>query len=390
LIAYNQYKDDLEYSDWITGVVVSLEEEISAARKEIVSDGYDMSIGELINLYKDKEIQIDPEFQRLFRWNLTRKTRFIESILLGLPLPPIFVYQSKSGVWELIDGLQRISTILQFVGILKNPEDDDKVLPSIELEGTRFLPSLANKKWLASSEEADDGIGTAWQIQIKRARMRVEILRQESDPQAKYELFQRLNTGGVTLSEQEVRNCVSIMLDRTFQTWLVSCADLPVFRTAICQTETAIEKQAHVELALRFFAFRHVAYSQGLEVHEYLDDALVKLINLTTFNRSAEYSIFERTFNILSSALGDSAFKRWNGSEFCGKFLQSVFEVVALGISINIDGIEALGNAKEAWIVERSKALWEDQTFAQNSGAGVRGTTRLAKLLPLANDFFRP
>lgn len=112
-----------------------LEEEINIARKEIVSDGYDMSIGELINLYKDDEIQIDPEFQRLFRWNLTRKTRFIESILLGLPLPPIFVYQSKNGVWELIDGLQRVSTILQFVGLLKDQKNPSSVMAPIELEG---------------------------------------------------------------------------------------------------------------------------------------------------------------------------------------------------------------------------------------------------------------
>ena len=367
---------------------MSLEEEIGVARKEIVSDGYDMSIGELINLYKEKEIRIDPEFQRLFRWNLTRKTRFVESILLGLPLPPIFVYQSKSGVWELIDGLQRVSTILEFVGILRDPNGVD--MPATELEGTRFLPSLANKKWAPSSEEADDGIGTTQQLQIKRARMRVEILKQESDPQAKYELFQRLNTGGESLSEQEVRNCVGIMLDRDFQTWLVKCADLPVFRTAICQTDTAIEKQAHIELALRFFAFRHVPYTQGLDVHEYLDDALVRLIKLETFDREAEFVVFERTFGLLVSALGDSAFKRWNGMEFGGKFLQSVFEVVALGTSKHIDDIETLGAVKEQWVIDRCKALWGDRTFAQYSGAGIRGTTRLTKLLPLASDFFKP
>lgn len=369
---------------------MSLEEEIGVARKEIVSDGYDMSIGELINLYRDNEIQIDPEFQRLFRWDLTRKTRFIESILLGLPLPPIFVYQAKSGVWELIDGLQRVSTILEFVGMLKKPNGAGELLPATELEGTRFLPSLANKKWAASSENGDDGIGTAQQLQIKRARMRVEILKQESDPQAKYELFQRLNTGGETLSEQEVRNCVGIMLDREFQTWLVACADLPVFRTAICQTETAIERQAHIELALRYFAFRHVPYTQGLDVHEYLDDALVRLIKLPTFDRDAEFKIFERTFGFLVSALGESAFKRWNGTEFSGKFLQSVFEVVALGTSTHIEAIEAIGAGKDHWVISRCKALWADQTFSQYSGAGVRGTTRLAKLLPLATEFFRP
>jgi hypothetical protein len=88
---------------------MALEDEISKARKEIHSDGYDMSIGELINLYRDNELIIQPEFQRLFRWEDHHKTRFIESLLLGIPIPPIFVYQDENGRWELIDGLQRLS-----------------------------------------------------------------------------------------------------------------------------------------------------------------------------------------------------------------------------------------------------------------------------------------
>ena len=77
---------------------MGLETEIKNARKEIVSDGYDMSVGEVINLYRDDELKINPEFQRLFRWDITRKTRFIESILLGIPIPPIFVFQDEDGM----------------------------------------------------------------------------------------------------------------------------------------------------------------------------------------------------------------------------------------------------------------------------------------------------
>src|SRR4030088_1357670 len=80
-----------------------LQEEIQAARKKVVTDGYEMSLGELISLYRNDELKIDPVFQRLFRWDDERKTRFIESILLGIPFPPIFVYQDKNGIWELID-----------------------------------------------------------------------------------------------------------------------------------------------------------------------------------------------------------------------------------------------------------------------------------------------
>lgn len=366
-----------------------LDDEIALARREIVSDGYDMSVGELINLYRDNEIRIHPEFQRLFRWDQTRKTRFIESLLLALPLPPVFVYQGVDGVWELIDGLQRLSTIFEFVGILR--DEVGALRPPTALEGTRFLPSLVDKKWAQSSEDANDGIGTAQQLQIKRARMRVEILKQESDPQAKYELFQRLNTGGQNLSEQEIRNCVGVMLNPVFQGWLVDLADSLDFRQTISQTDAAIERQAQVELVLRFFAFRNVVYKSGLDVHEYLDDALVKMATNAEFSSATEAAIFAKTFRLLNAALGDSAFKRWNGADFSGKFLMSVFEVVALGVSKNIDAIDALGEAVSRELVRaRCILLWQDATFMKNSGAGVRGTSRLANLLPLAEAFFRP
>ena len=81
---------------------MTLMEEVQAARKKVVTDGYEMSLGELINLYRDDELKVDPVFQRLFRWDDERKTRFIESILLGIPFPPIFVSQDLNGIWESI------------------------------------------------------------------------------------------------------------------------------------------------------------------------------------------------------------------------------------------------------------------------------------------------
>lgn len=80
-----------------------------------------------------------------------------------------------------------------------------------------MLPSLAGKRWEDSDQLTSDGIGKTQQLQIKRARLRVEILKMESHPHAKFELFQRINTGGSQLSEQEVRNCTAIMLNRQFR-----------------------------------------------------------------------------------------------------------------------------------------------------------------------------
>ena len=127
----------------------SLETQLKKARREVVSDGYEMSVGEVVSLYKDGELCINPNFQRLFRWDEGRKTRFIESLLLGIPIPPIFVFQRADGVWELIDGLQRTSTILEFMGELLGSDGDR--LPGSALLATKLLPSLDGVTWEATS-----------------------------------------------------------------------------------------------------------------------------------------------------------------------------------------------------------------------------------------------
>jgi hypothetical protein len=385
-----------------------LQDQILAARREIKPDGYDMSLGEIMNLYRDKELVINPAYQRLFRWKPLQKTRFIESLLLGIPVPPIFVFQSESGVWELIDGLQRVSTVLEFTGLIEptgpgtadeSVSDDEPNLPlddgdfsnPVTLLGTRFLPDLENKAWEPSADGQIEGIGGTAQLFIRRARLRVEILRQEGSADVKYELFQRLNTGGTSLSEQEVRNCTAIMIDGSFHVWLVGLASDSNFVETTQQTETALRRQAGTELALRFLAFRHISYEAGLNVHEYLDKALVALASDKTLDRDAEQRIFQRTFALIRRALGTSAFKRWNGTAFTGKFMMSVFEVVSRGVAENLDTIEALGSEQaQAFLNERVRALWENPKFTKNSGAGVRGTTRLANLLAMGPVLFHP
>lgn len=368
---------------------MALIDEVEQARTEIISDGYEMSVGELINIYKDNEMQIDPAFQRLFRWDESRKTRFIESLLLGIPIPPIFVFQDENGVWELIDGLQRLSTIFQFVGALRGERAEE--LGPLILSGTKFLPSLDGMRWEPSVEDAEDDIGQTLQLQLKRSRLRVEILKKESDPTAKFELFQRLNTGGAGLSEQEIRNCVAVMINKPFYDWLVQLSQSEDFVATTSQTDKALESQAGMELALRFLTFRNFPYQNGLDVHEYLDEAIIALANNEDLDLDSEKTVFEQTFRYLNQALGDTAFKRWDGNDFRGKFLMSVFEVLSPGVSYNLEEISKMSeDDRNEFIVSKAKVLWDNEVFQTNSGGGVRGTTRLMNLLPLGQDHLKP
>jgi Protein of unknown function DUF262 len=97
-----------------------LKEEIDRAKRSVATDTVQMTIGEVANMYASSELNILPEFQRLFRWTEGRKSNFVESILIGIPIPPAFVYEKEDGTWELIDGLQRISTVLEFMGLLSS------------------------------------------------------------------------------------------------------------------------------------------------------------------------------------------------------------------------------------------------------------------------------
>ena len=78
-----------------------LTDEILAAQRAVKTDAYQMSIGEIVNMYIDGELVINPSFQRLFRWESHQKSKLIESLLLGIPLPPIFVFETDDGTWEL-------------------------------------------------------------------------------------------------------------------------------------------------------------------------------------------------------------------------------------------------------------------------------------------------
>ena len=202
-----------------------LQKELEVGRNEIKTDSYHMSIGELVNMFKEGDLQLDPAFQRLFRWDDFQKTRFIESILLGIPIPPIFVAQKEDGKWVVVDGVQRLSTVLQFTNNLSNK---DKLV----LTEASKLPSLNNLNWETISPDI--------QRYFKRAKFGVNIILTENSIEAQYELFQRLNTGGSHLEPQEIRNCLIIMLSSDFYEEINSLKEYPNYKNSLQLSESKL------------------------------------------------------------------------------------------------------------------------------------------------------
>lgn len=221
-----------------------IENKVLELRSELKTDRLDMSFGEIMNLYEADDLFIRPEYQRAYRWGEEQKTKFIESILLGIPIPPIFVAEDDNGKWELVDGLQRISTILSFFSILKN---------DLKNNGFKLIESELTNNILKDVSIVN--LSTKLKLTIKRAVCRVEILRWDSQFDMRYELFSRLNTGSSPLKPQEIRNCVLV---GEFNTLLKELASEPKFISIIeadsNKNEIYTQEMYFEELVLRYFS----------------------------------------------------------------------------------------------------------------------------------------
>jgi len=365
---------------------MSLNQEIDLKRKEIRTDGYAMSIGEWISLYENKEIDIHPEFQRFFRWSMKQKTDLIESILLGIPIPPIFVSQREDGVWDVVDGVQRLSTLYQFIGILKDENNDN--VPALILEETKYLPSLKGKVW--DNEDEDISFDQKLRLIIKRSKINVSVILKESDDDAKYDLFQRLNTGGSTLSAQEVRNCILVMVNKELFLWLKELSTFSDFQECISLSDKPLTESYDVELALRFIIFSLIdndslTITNIGDVGDFITNEMIKISSNKSFDKVKYEKLFKDTFTLLNTEVGEKAFKRYNivKNKFLGGFLLSQFELVSSGISYNINKTNSITDIENKII-----SIWSNEGYTKWSGAGMTASRRLPRIIPLGREIF--
>lgn len=365
--------------------IMSLSDEINKMRQEIRTDGYPMSINEWISLYKNDEIDIHPEFQRFYRWSHEQKTRLIESIMLGIPIPPIFVSQRQDGVWDVVDGLQRLSTIYEFLGILK--DEKNKRLPPLILEGTDYLPSLKGKKW--NDEDEDISLTSEEKLIIKRSKLAASIILRESDEVAKYELFQRLNTGGSNLTDQEVRNCILVMQNREFYEWIRTLSQYAPFQDVINLSERPLQEQYDVELVLRFIIFSRIDKEELNRIGDvgvFITKKMVKMAKDTNFNHTMYENSFKKVFDLLMESTASDSFRRYTPSQnkFTSGFTLSIYEVMACGLGYNSNRLP-----KASEIEKKCRIIWNNNVFKQWSGSGITASRRLPRLIPLGRKHFK-
>ena len=218
-------------------------EEIDAAEAQIIDlskriDFYltEYSVELLASKMKKGEFVVPP-YQRKYTWEPDRKSRFIESLVLGLPIPFLFFWEMPNGKLEIVDGSQRLRSIEEFV------------LGDLQLDELNGLTALSGFKFSDLPESR--------QRKINNRSIRGIVLNEHADEQARFDMFERINTGSKIANMAEVRRGA---LAGLFMDMVIELAILPDFMSVAPVSKKASDEREHEELVVRFFA-----YSDGLE-----------------------------------------------------------------------------------------------------------------------------
>lgn len=289
------------------------------------------TIREVYNQIVDEELDLAPDFQRSFVWDDKRQVRLIESILLGIPLPAFYFNQDKTGAHQVIDGVQRLTTIKHFMS-------DNLRLVDTHLE---YLNALTGQTYAT--------LDPAIRRRFAGTQIVAHVIEPQTPDEVKYDIFNRVNTGGSPLEAQEIRHCMSKATSRDFLRQLVESLD---FDNAMGKMFWSTDSSGKLvrdnrrmldrELALRFCAF----YTSNVE--EYmrapsLDAFLLhftRLIdlssqqpNVNTLDLNRLRVSFGRAMANCRLVFGAGAFRRWPLDTRRGPLNRAVFESQAIALA---------------------------------------------------------
>ena len=267
-----------------------------------------------------KSYNLNPDYQRNKVWDSQRKSRLIESLIMNIPIPPIFLYEISPSKYEVMDGLQRISTIIDF---LNN---------QFKLKGLEVWQELNGCSYEELIPEVRDAIGSRYlsgSVILSDSKNT-----KEKQDELKRLIFERLNTGGITLTKQEIRNAVNTSKMNTMINDFADNND--TFNNLWHSGGDSKNRMGNREMILRFFAYKDLSYnnnnttvgtSQALDYYSaksvYFDESKVENLKL----------YIENTLDFVKTLFGEQAFNKNNGT----KSEKMLFDTVMLACSMCID-----------------------------------------------------
>ncbi|HDY75309.1 MAG TPA: DUF262 domain-containing protein, partial [Candidatus Marinimicrobia bacterium] len=244
---------------------------------------------EIVSMADEGIIDVAPEYQRQFRWPEENQSKFIESVFLGIPIPSLFTAANRDGTWELIDGVQRLNSLIHFIA------DEDQLRKfglkeKLKLKGLDILSEFNGKTY--------ENIPQSLRLKFTLRPLKITTLSDKSDLKVRFDLFERLNTGGIKLTDQEIRACV---FRGEFNEFLSQLSKNKNFKSVVNLPKSNDFDGTWEELVLKFFAY---FYNREKFVHSvvgFLNDYMQK--SSLEFDYSASRNLFEKTFDELNKEL---------------------------------------------------------------------------------------
>jgi len=368
---------------------MSVLDDINLHRAELKTDSYTTTISDLLSTYKRGDLRIDPEYQRLFRWDLERQSEYIESLLLNIPTPPLFFATNPDGKSEVIDGLQRLSTLIKFFApeafeedvsiatVENNEQEQNNIRVATILVGAPLVNSIEGYSVKTLPETL---VRT-----LRYTRVPVILLEKESSTRARYHVFKRLNRSGTVLSDQEIRNCSARLFGNDFPQALRQLASEEIVRSAIGLPDEQMRKMAVEEYVLKLLANLHSPDPLRHSVVEFLDDFMQHGAEGKFALDDANKNIVLRTFGLIANVLpnGD-AFRYRRAGEPWGAISPNLFDIVAYGVAKNINTLEH----QPELLLDRVVKLHEGERLKEWTGAGSNTRRKYVGRLELGEKWF--
>ncbi|CRM05830.1 hypothetical protein [Pseudomonas sp. 24 E 1] len=345
--------------------IAKLEEQIYAKRREVRYDMRDLTVEYISDKYRDgieysnadddernliqtkRNVLFIPDYQRDFTWDERRSSKLIESILLGLPIPFIFVAENRDGAWEIVDGSQRIRAIYHFT--------ENKLM----LSGLESL-SQANGLTFEKLEKGRQG-------KFLDTALRLIILSEETTDDVKKDMFERINRGSDLLKPMEKRKGIYTGIFTTFIYDYVEKSS--TFKDLLLIDKWLENRQERQELLLRFFALsENDAYMQGVpgSLSDFLDRYIERknneLAKLSPAAAQVEVNSYEEKIESVNKVI-KSIFPFGYRHKSNPQTKRSVFEAISIGVWKALQD----GKIKESLTPEKIATVLQNDEFKKNT-----------------------
>lgn len=278
------------------------------------------TISALLERLKHSELELNPDFQRRANlWDTERKSRLIESVLLRIPLPSFYFREDEAGNFSVVDGLQRLCTIFHFIDYSELNKSTGAKLNPLRLENLQYLKDLENKNF----SELD----RSFQRRINELEIEANVIRSTTPKPVMFNVFARLNQGGLPLSAQEIRNAI---YSGEWRNHIRNLSESDEFLNAT-ERRIPIDRQQDMEMVLRFIALWAVKSPFKREANQILDKFLNDTVEkkLSSWNteiwNSAKQAFF-RGLTASKEVFGKHAFRKSYGNQPRTPVNKGVFE----------------------------------------------------------------